>query len=80
VVLSIHYSGHKIKKIKGWVGNVESTREIRDAYRVLVNNPNEKRAMESLGYRWNDNIKTNLQQRGWRRALNFWFKIKCGPF
>jgi len=32
----------------GWAGHVERKGEGKDAYRGLVNKPNEKRALESL--------------------------------
>jgi hypothetical protein len=34
----------------------------KDVYRVLVGRPDRKRPLGSLRYRWEDNIKMDLQE------------------
>jgi hypothetical protein len=35
--------------------------EKRNAYRILVGNPDEKTSLGRLGHRWEDNIKMDLR-------------------
>jgi hypothetical protein len=44
-----------------WAGHVAPMGEKRDAYRILVGKPEEKRSLER--YRWVDNIKMYLRER-----------------
>jgi hypothetical protein len=37
----------------------------RNAYRVLVEKPERRRLLERPRHRWQDNIKTDLQEIGW---------------
>jgi hypothetical protein len=39
--------------------------ENRNAYRILVGNPEEKRPLGRQRRRWVDNIKTDLREIGW---------------
>ena len=39
--------------------------ERRDAYRVLVGRPEGKRPLGRPRFRWEDNIKMDLQEVGW---------------
>jgi hypothetical protein len=39
--------------------------EKRNAYRVLVGNPEEKRPLGRPRCRWVDNVKINLREIGW---------------
>jgi hypothetical protein len=39
--------------------------EKRNAYRILVGNPEEKRPLERPRHRWVDNIKLDLREIGW---------------
>jgi hypothetical protein len=38
----------------------------RDAYRVLVGKPEGKRPLGKPSHKWEDNIKIDLQDMGWR--------------
>jgi len=40
--------------------------ERRGVYRILVGKPEGKRPNGSFRRRWEDNIKTDLQELGWR--------------
>jgi hypothetical protein len=40
--------------------------EKRNAYRILVGKPEVKRPLGSLRRRWEDNIKMDLREIGWR--------------
>jgi len=73
----IYIPKHKIKLIyavKGvaliksrnmrWTGYVARMGERRGAYRVLVGNPERKRAHGRPRRRWEDNIKMDLQEVG----------------
>ena len=47
-----------------WVGNVAYMRERRGIYRVLVGKPEGKRPLGRPKYRWEDDIKMDLQEVG----------------
>jgi hypothetical protein len=49
-----------------WAGHVAHMGERRGVYRVLVGTPEEKRTLGKPRFRWEDNIKMNLQE------------VKCG--
>jgi hypothetical protein len=40
--------------------------ERKDAYRVLVGKPDRRILLERPRYRWEDNIKIDLREVGWR--------------
>jgi hypothetical protein len=44
--------------------------ERRGAYRALVGKPEEKRPLERLRRRWEDNIKMDLREVGWESRLD----------
>jgi hypothetical protein len=44
--------------------------ERRGVYRVLVGKPEGNRALRRLRFRWEDNIKTDLQEVGWGYGLD----------
>jgi hypothetical protein len=48
-----------------WAGHVARIGEKRNAYRLLVGNPEGKRLLERPGRRWVDNIKMDLGVVGW---------------
>ena len=48
------------------MGHAARTGERRGAYRVLVGKPDGKRPLGKPWRRWEDNIKTYLQQVGYR--------------
>jgi hypothetical protein len=49
-----------------WVEHVACTGERGGVYRVLVGKSEGKRPLGSPGIRWNDNIKLDLQELGYR--------------
>jgi len=51
-------------------GSVARMTEMRGAYRVLVGKPEGKRPLGRPRRRWEDNIKTNLQEVGWGHGLD----------
>jgi hypothetical protein len=51
----------------------------RGAYRVLVGRPEGKRPIEIPRRRWEDNIKMDLQEVGWRAWSGLiWLRIGTG--
>jgi hypothetical protein len=45
--------------------------ERRGAYRVLVGKPEGKRPLGRFRRRWEDNIKMDLQEVGWRGSMEW---------
>jgi hypothetical protein len=55
----------KSRKMR-WAGHVARMGEKKNAYRILVGNPEGKRPLGRPRRRWVDNIKMNLRDRmGW---------------
>jgi len=50
--------------------NVECMGKKRGAYRVLVEKPDGKRRLGTARRRWDNNIKTDLQDVGWGHELH----------
>jgi hypothetical protein len=48
-----------------WAGHVARRREKRNAYRLLVGNPEGKRRLGRPRRRWVDNIRMDLGEVGW---------------
>jgi hypothetical protein len=48
-----------------WAGHVARMGEKRNAYRLLMGNPEGKRPLVRLRRRWVDNIKVDLEEVGW---------------
>jgi hypothetical protein len=48
-----------------WAGHVARMKEKRNAYRILVGNPEGKRPLGRPRRRWVDNIKMNLTEIRW---------------
>jgi hypothetical protein len=48
-----------------WAGHVARMGEKRNAYRILVGNPEGKRPLRRPRRRWVDNIKMDLREIGW---------------
>jgi hypothetical protein len=44
-----------------WLGHGEHIGQMRNAYKVLVENPEGKRPLESSRCRWDDNIKMGFK-------------------
>jgi hypothetical protein len=61
------YSSHNIvqvSQLRRWVGNEACMGEMRGVYRVLVGRPEGKIPLGRPRCRWEDNIKTHLQEVG----------------
>jgi hypothetical protein len=48
-----------------WAGHVARMGEKKNAYWILVGNPEGKRPLGSLRCMWVDNIKIDLRETGW---------------
>jgi hypothetical protein len=48
-----------------WAGNVARVGAKRNAYRISVGKPKEKRPLGRLRRRWEDNIKMDLREIGY---------------
>jgi hypothetical protein len=48
-----------------WAGYVARMGEKRNAYRILVGNPEGKRPLGRSSHRWVDTIKMDLREIGW---------------
>jgi len=58
------FSGDQIEKNE--IGGASSTYgERRGVYRVLVRDPEGKKTLGKPGHRWEDNVKTGLQEVEW---------------
>jgi len=73
-LIDLYYSPNTLrvitpKRMRG-AGHVASKGERRGAYRVLVGRPEGKRTLGRPKYRWEDNIKMDLQEVGWRQGLD----------
>jgi hypothetical protein len=60
-----------------WEGHVARIGEKRNAYRILVGKPEEKRPLGRPRRRWVDNIKMDLREIGWDGVD--WFDMAQGP-
>jgi len=63
------------------MGHVVPVEKRSHAHRVLVGKPEEKRPLGRLRRGWGDNIKINLQERGWGGwawTKFVWLKIRTG--
>jgi hypothetical protein len=49
-----------------WAEHVAGTGDMRGAYWVLVVRPEGKTSLGRPGLRWEDNIKMDLKEVGWR--------------
>jgi hypothetical protein len=54
-----------IRITKSKAGHVVRIGEKRNAYRILVGNPEGKRPLGRPRHRWVDNIKIDLREIGW---------------
>jgi hypothetical protein len=48
-----------------WAGHVARMGEKRNAYRLLVGKPEEKRPLRRLRHRWMNKIRMDLVEVGW---------------
>ena len=51
-------------RIIRWAGQVARTGEMRGVHRILVGKPEGKRPLGRPRLRWEDNVKTDLQEVG----------------
>jgi hypothetical protein len=51
--------------LDGWAGHVARMGAKRNAYRILVGNPEGKRPLGRPRRRWVENIKMDLREIGW---------------
>jgi hypothetical protein len=49
-----------------WAGHVARMRKVRGAYNILVGRPEGRRPLERPRHRWEDNIKMDLREIGFR--------------
>ena len=65
---ALYSSPNRIRNLKSrrlrWAGHVARMEQSRNAYRVLVGKPEEKRSSGRPRRRWEDNIKINLWEVG----------------
>jgi hypothetical protein len=53
-----------------WAGHVACMVEKRGAYRILVRRPEGRQPLGRRRRKWEDNIKTDLQEVGWGHELD----------
>ena len=60
--------------------HVAGTGDRRVAYRVLVGKPEGKRPLRRSKHTWEDNIKIDIQEVGWRGGMDWtvWLRIETG--
>jgi hypothetical protein len=58
-----------------WAGHVVRMGEMRNAYNILVVKPEGKRSLGISGRRWEDTIKTDLQEMGKVSSVLMWLKL-----
>jgi hypothetical protein len=62
----------KFRRVR-WVGHVARMGDRRGVYRILVGNPEGKRALGRSRRSWEDNIKMDLQEVGCEGV--YWFEL-----
>jgi hypothetical protein len=74
----LYSSPNMIRIIKSrrmrWAGHVAAMGEKRGAYRILVGRPEGRRPLGRPRRRWEDNIKMDFQDVGWRRDMD-WIEV-----
>jgi hypothetical protein len=61
-----NYVGVFYFKEGGWAGRIAHAEEKRNAYKVLVGKYEEKRRLGRSRYKWEDNIKLDFKDIGWK--------------
>jgi hypothetical protein len=79
----LYSSPNVIRVIKSrrmrWAWRVARTGENRGAYRIVVGRPEGRRPLGRRRHRWEDNIKIDLQEVGWRAWTGLsWLRIGTG--
>jgi hypothetical protein len=54
----------KVRRMR-WAGHVARMGEKKNAYRLLVGKPEERRPLGRPRHRWLDNIRMDLVEEGW---------------
>jgi hypothetical protein len=77
---NLYSSPDIIRQIKSrrmkWAGHVARMGEGRNVYRVLVGTPEGRRTLERPRRRWDNGIKMDLREIGWRVWSGFtWLRI-----
>jgi len=49
-----------------WTGHVAYMGEMRNAYNILVGKPEGKRPLRRTGHRWENNIRMDIREIGWK--------------
>jgi hypothetical protein len=49
-----------------WMGQVACMGKMRNAYKILVRKPDGKRPLGRSRHRWEDNIRVDLREIGWK--------------
>ena len=62
----------KLRRMR-WAGHETRMGESRGVYRILVGKPEERRPLGRARHRWEDNIKTDLEEVGCR--VMDWFDL-----
>jgi hypothetical protein len=69
-LLNLYTSRHVIQVIKGrrmrWAGHAARIKMMRNAYNILVEKPKWKRRLGRPSRRWEDNIRMDLGEIGWK--------------
>jgi hypothetical protein len=58
-------------RMRRWAGHVAHMREMKTAYKILVEKLEEKRPPGGSRRRWDDNIKTGLRRKVWKMWNGF---------
>jgi hypothetical protein len=62
-----------------WAGHVAFMGEDRKVYKVLIGKPEGKRPLERPKCRWEDEIRIDLKETGWRVWSGYsWLRIGAG--
>ena len=62
-----------------WVGHVACNGERKGAYRAVVGRPEAQRPRVRPRHRWEDNIKTDFKEGGWKAYSGvMWLKRRTG--
>jgi hypothetical protein len=48
-----------------WAGHISRMGEKRNAYRISVGKPEERRSLGRSKHRWEDNFQIDLKEIGW---------------
>jgi hypothetical protein len=67
---NLYISSNIIKGIKSrrmrWAGHVECMEALRNEYKILVRKPEGKRPHVRSRHRWEDNVRMDLKETGWK--------------